>query len=93
MAIRIQTSFLMLISFWLGIIFTPLSLWLIIFEDSTESFDELIIMLVFGLTFSFSSIYYYTKVGWSNLGWESAGCIVSIILLAILVTLYDYFFS
>ncbi len=94
MAIKIKTSFAMIILFWVGIIFTPLSLWLI-YENSTQfpNIQTSSYGLIFGLICNITSIYYYKKVGWSELGWESAGCFVSILFLIILIEIYEYFFN
>ncbi len=93
MAIRIKTSFAMIILFWVGVFFTPFGLYLIIYGESTRSFDTSTWTLIFGLLCNIITIYYYRKVGWSELGWESAGCLIGFIFIIILSNIYDYFFN
>jgi hypothetical protein len=92
MAIKIQKSFAVLIIFWVGLVVTPLSLWLIA-SNISQVLDYYWGLLILGLIGNITSINYYRKQGWSELGWNSAGCVVGFIFLLIISSLFNYFFS
>jgi hypothetical protein len=80
----------MLLTFWIGVIATLYSLWAIFFDvDSKNPIRDIMIV---GLICNFSSIYYYRKVGWSELKSNSLSLIIMLVILIIIGTVCDYFF-
>ena len=89
MAIKIQTSFLMLIAFWFGIFCTIGSLLLGIYKGFN---NDIFLAIIFGLISIISTFIYYKKVGWSELGIESIGCFATILIILIFCYLWDLIF-
>lgn len=91
MAIKVQTSHVMLLTFWTGVIFTLGSLWAIF--SGLDTNESGMYFLIFGLFCNISSIYYYRKVGWSELRNDSLGCLALIVIFSIIRYIYNYFFG
>lgn len=89
MAIKIQTSHLMLIVFWFGIFWTIGSFLIGINKGFS---NDLFLAIMFGLISNISTFIYYKKVGWSELGIESLGCIATILIISFFFYLWDLIF-
>jgi hypothetical protein len=90
MAIKIQTSHAMLIVFWFGVFLTLGSF---SFGINNGFSNDIFLAIIFGLISNTTTFIYYNKVGWSELGIESLGCIATILIISFLFYLWDLFFA
>ena len=89
---EIETGTAFMITFWVGLLITILSIYFGI-QYFPEIFPDVFWFLGLGVGCLLVSYFYYKKRGWSELIGNSLGCLVAVFIISLIISLWDLFFG